>query len=32
MYEDRGELVSTSIVSFALSAAVGGYVSGSFYK
>lgn len=32
MYEDRGEMVSTSIVCFALSAAVGGFSSGSYYK
>ena len=32
MYEDRGEMVSTFIVCFALSSAVAGYSSGSFYK
>jgi len=32
MYEDRGEMVSTFIVSFALSSTIAGYVSGSFYK
>jgi transmembrane 9 superfamily protein 3 len=32
MYEDRGEMVSTFIVCFALSSAVGGYTSGSYYK
>lgn len=32
MYEDRGELVSTSIVCYAMSAALAGYVSGSYYK
>lgn len=32
MYEDRGEMVSTIIVGYALSAAVGGYSSGSFYR
>ena len=32
MYEDRGEMVSTFIVCFALSSAVGGYASGSYYK
>jgi transmembrane 9 superfamily member 3 len=32
MYEDRGEMVSTAIVCYALSSALGGYVSGSFYK
>lgn len=32
MYEDRGEMVSTIIVCYALSAAVGGYSSGSFYR
>jgi len=32
MYEDRGEMVSTFIVCYALSSAVGGYVSGSYYK
>ena len=32
MYEDRGEMVSTFIVCFALSSAVGGYCSGSYYK
>lgn len=32
MYEDRGEMVSTFIVCFALSSAVAGYSSGSYYK
>lgn len=32
MYEDRGEMVSTFIVCFALSSIVGGYTSGSFYR
>lgn len=32
MYEDRGEMVSTLIVCYALSSAVAGYSSGSFYK
>lgn len=32
VYEDRGEMVSTFIVSYALSSAIAGYVSGSFYK
>ena len=32
MYEDRGEMVSTFIVCFALSSTIGGYASGSFYK
>jgi transmembrane 9 superfamily protein 3 len=32
MYEDRGEMVSTIIVCFALSSAIGGYSSGSFYR
>ena len=32
MYEDRGEMVSTFIVCFALSSAIGGYASGSFYR
>lgn len=32
IYEDRGELVSTFIVCFALSSALAGYASGSFYK
>ena len=32
MYEDRGEMVSTLIVCYALSSAVGGYVSGGYYK
>ena len=32
MYEDRGEMVSTFIVCYALSSAVGGHVSGSFYR
>ena len=32
IYEDRGELVSTFIVCFALSSAVAGYSSGSFYR
>jgi len=32
MYEDRGELVSTFIVLFALSSSVAGYTSGSHYK
>lgn len=32
MYEDRGEMVSTFIVCFALSSTIGGYTSGSFYK
>lgn len=32
MYEDRGEMVSTFIVCYALSSAVAGYASGSYYK
>lgn len=32
VYEDRGEMVSTFIVCFALSSAVAGYASGSFYR
>jgi transmembrane 9 superfamily protein 3 len=32
MYEDRGEMMSTFIVCYALSSAVGGYLSGSFYR
>ena len=32
MYEDRGEMVSTIIVCFALSSAFAGYSSGSFYR
>jgi transmembrane 9 superfamily member 3 len=32
IYEDRGELVSTFIVCFALSSTLAGYSSGSFYK
>ena len=32
MYEDRGELVSTFIVLFALSSSIAGYASGSFYR
>lgn len=32
VYEDRGELVSSFIVCFALSSAVAGYSSGSYYK
>lgn len=32
MYEDRGEMVSTLIVCYALSSAVAGYTSGSFYR
>lgn len=32
VYEDRGEMVSAFIVFFALSSAVAGYASGSFYK
>lgn len=32
MYEDRGEMVSTVIVSYALSSAFAGYSSGSFYR
>ena len=32
MYEDRGEMVSTIIVCYALSSAIGGYSSGSFYR
>lgn len=32
MYEDRGEMVSTFIVCFALSSAVAGYTSGSYYR
>lgn len=32
MYEDRGEMISTFIVSYALSSAVAGYASGSFYR
>lgn len=32
MYEDRGEMVSTFIVCYALSSAVAGYTSGSFYR
>jgi transmembrane 9 superfamily protein 3 len=32
MYEDRGEMVSTFIVCFALSSSVAGYCSGSYYR
>jgi transmembrane 9 superfamily member 3 len=32
MYEDRGEMVSTTIVCYALSSAAAGYVSGSYYR
>jgi len=32
MYEDRGEMVSTFIVCFALSSAIAGYSSGSYYR
>jgi hypothetical protein len=32
MYEDRGEMASTFIVCFALSSAVAGFSSGSFYR
>jgi len=32
MYEDRGEMVSTFIVCFALSSTIAGYTSGSFYR
>jgi len=32
MYEDRGEMVSTFIVCFALSSAIAGYTSGSYYR
>jgi transmembrane 9 superfamily protein 3 len=32
MYEDRGKMASAFIVCFALSSAVSGYSSGSFYK
>ena len=32
MYEDRGEMVSTFIVSYSLSSAFAGYASGSFYR
>lgn len=32
MYEDRGEMISTFIVCFALSSSVAGYASGSYYK
>lgn len=32
MYEDRGEMVSTFIVCFALSSIVAGYSSGSYYR
>ena len=32
MYEDRGEMASTFIVCFALSSAVAGFTSGSFYR
>lgn len=32
MYEDRGEMISTFIVCFALSSSVSGYTSGSFYR
>jgi hypothetical protein len=32
MYEDRGEMISTFIISFALSSAVAGYASGSYYR
>eukprot|EP01033_Poteriospumella_lacustris_P007248 gene7249-5215_t len=32
MYEDRGEMVSTFIVCFALSSFVAGYTSGSYYR
>jgi transmembrane 9 superfamily protein 3 len=32
VYEERGELISSFIVFFALSSAVAGYASGSYYK
>lgn len=32
MYEDRGEMVSTIIVCYALSSIAAGYVSGSYYR
>jgi transmembrane 9 superfamily protein 3 len=32
MYEDRGEMISTFIVCFALSSTVAGYTSGSYYR
>jgi transmembrane 9 superfamily member 3 len=32
MYEDRGEMISTFIICFALSSAVAGYASGSYYR
>jgi transmembrane 9 superfamily protein 3 len=32
MYEDRGEMVSTFIVCYALSSAIGGFASGSYYR
>lgn len=32
VYEDRGEMVSAFIVCYALSSAVAGYVSGSYYR
>lgn len=32
MYEDRGEMISTFIICFSLSASIAGYVSGSFYR
>lgn len=32
MYEERGELVTTFIVCYALSSAVAGYASGGYYK
>ena len=32
MYEDRGEMASTFIVCYALSSAVAGHVSGSYYR
>eukprot|EP00614_Pseudopedinella_elastica_P018525 CAMPEP_0172652632 /NCGR_PEP_ID=MMETSP1068-20121228/243413_1 /TAXON_ID=35684 /ORGANISM="Pseudopedinella elastica, Strain CCMP716" /LENGTH=602 /DNA_ID=CAMNT_0013467047 /DNA_START=75 /DNA_END=1883 /DNA_ORIENTATION=+ len=32
VYEERGELVTTFIVAYALSSAVAGYASGSYYK
>lgn len=32
MYEDRGNMMSTFIVFFALTSAVGGFASGSYYR
>jgi transmembrane 9 superfamily protein 3 len=32
MYEDRGEMISTFIICFALSSAIAGYASGSYYR